>query len=159
MGIISEDIVTPGLCQGFVTYVTLLNVAGGLQSGRGHLAGQGRYAMPGNIIVVDDDEAMLGIYMRIFSQTDYVISLASSFAEAAKLIASNNYDLLVTDLMLEDGLGTDLIRLFENTQKGARSLLVTGSVQEVAPEQLPEVYFEKPFKVEVFMAAVAKALS
>lgn len=115
--------------------------------------------MPGNILVAEDDKAMLGIYKRIFSQTDYTISLASSFAEAVKLIASNNYDLLVTDLMLEDGLGTDLIRLFESKQKGARSLLVTGSVHEVAPEQLPEMYFEKPFKVEIFMAAVAKALS
>ena len=42
---------------------------------------------------------------------------------------------------------------------GARSLLVTGSVAELAPEQRPDVYFEKPFKAEVFMAAVTKALA
>lgn len=120
--------------------------------------GTGDDMMPGSILVADDDKAMLNIYTRIFSDTDYTISLASSFAEAAGLINSNNYDLLITDLLLGDGLGTDLIKIFEKKRVGAKSLLVTGSVGELAPEQLPEVYFEKPFNLEVFMAAVAEAL-
>lgn len=115
--------------------------------------------MPKSILVADDDKAMLNIYARLFTGADYLVSQASSFAEAARLINLNNYDLLITDLMLEDGLGTELIKMFEKKRSGARSLLVTGSVAELAPEQRPEVYFEKPFKVEVFMAAVTKALA
>ena len=65
--------------------------------------------MPRSIFVADYDKAILKIYMRMFMDTDYTLSLASSFAEAAELINSNNYDLLITDLMLGDGLGTDLI--------------------------------------------------
>ena len=114
--------------------------------------------MPRSILVADDDKAMLNIYKRIFSDTGYSISLASSFTEAAGLINSSNYDLLVTDLMLQDGLGTELIRMFEKKRDGARSLLVTGSLAELAPEQRPEAYLEKPFKLEVFMAAVNRAL-
>lgn len=121
--------------------------------------GQGDNMMPGSILVADDDKAMLNIYTRIFSNTDYTISLASSFAEAAGLINSNNYDLLITDLMLGDGLGTELIAIFKKKRNGARSLLVTGSVAALAPEQLPEVYFEKPINQEAFMAAVTDALS
>jgi len=109
--------------------------------------------------VADDDQAMLNIYTRLFMGADYLISQASSFAEAAQLINSNNYDLLITDLMLKDGLGTELIKMFEKKRNGARSLLVTGSVAELTQEQRPEVYFEKPFKVEIFMAAVTKALA
>lgn len=115
--------------------------------------------MPRRILVADDDKAMLGIYARMFSDTDYQLSQASGFAEAARLINSNNYDLLITDLMLEDGLGTELIKMFEKKRSGAKSLLVTGSVAELAPEQRPAVYFEKPFKVEDLMAAVTKALA
>jgi DNA-binding NtrC family response regulator len=122
-------------------------------------AGERGARMPRRILVADDDKAMLNIYTRIFTGTDYLISQASGFAEAARLINSGNYDLLITDLLLGDGLGTELIRLFEKKKTGARSLLVTGSVAELAPEQLPETYFEKPFKVEVFMAAVTKALA
>jgi len=109
--------------------------------------------------VVDDDEAMLDVYTRLFSGTDYLITKVSGFAEAARLINSNNYDLLITDLMLGDGLGTELIKIFEKKQAGAKSLLVSGSIGMLAPEQTLDVYFEKPFKAEVFMAAVKKALA
>lgn len=115
--------------------------------------------MAAKILVADDDKAMLNTYKRIFSLTDHAISLASSFGEAAKLIAANDYDLLITDLLLEDGLGTDLIRLFEEKRDGARSLLVTGSPEEISPDQRPDACFKKPFNLEEFMAAVDKALS
>jgi len=46
-------------------------------------------------------------------------------------------DLLITGLMLQDGLGTELTRIFEENQKGAKSLLVTGSASELAPGQAP----------------------
>ena len=44
--------------------------------------------MPKSILVVDDDEAMLNIYARLFSGTDYLISKTSSYTEAARLIHS-----------------------------------------------------------------------
>jgi len=115
--------------------------------------------MSRSILVADDDAAMLDVYTRLFTGTDYLIFKTSSFAAAARLLKSNNYDLLITDLMLGDGLGTDLIKIFERKRAGAKSLLVTGSIGILALEQIPAVYFEKPFKAEVFMAAVAEALA
>lgn len=115
--------------------------------------------MPKSILIADDDAAMLDIYRRLFVGTEYSVSKTSSFAEAARLINSGKYDLLITDLMLGDGLGTDLIKLFEKKQAGARSLLVSGSVGILPPEQIPDVYFEKPFNAEAFMSAVDKVLS
>ncbi len=115
--------------------------------------------MPKSILIADDDEAMLAVYARLFAGTDYLISKTSSFAEAARQINSRNYDLLITDLMLGDGLGTDLIKLFEAKQAGARSLLVSGSLSMLDPEQLPPVVIEKPFNPEAFISEVNKALS
>lgn len=117
--------------------------------------------MPVNILVADDDRNMLNLYARIFSKTDYSVSWASSFTEAVGLINSNNYDLLITDLMFPDGLGTELIRIFEKKKDGAKSMLVTGSASELNHGQIPKVAgcFGKPFKLQVFMEAVAKALA
>lgn len=115
--------------------------------------------MPGNILIAEDDKTIRNTYTRIFENTEYSISLASSFTEAAGLISANDYDLLITDLLLQDGLGTELIKLFKKKRDGAKSLLVTGSVEELDSDQLPEAYIEKPFKLEVLMSAVAKALS
>jgi two-component system cell cycle response regulator CpdR len=117
--------------------------------------------MPRNILVADDDVAMLSLYTRIFSKTDYTLSQASSFTEAAGLIRSNDYDLLITDMMFPDGLGTELIKLFDKKRDGAKSMLVTGSGSEIDPKSIPAVagYFEKPFKLRAFMAAVDKVLA
>lgn len=114
--------------------------------------------MSANILVADDDKVMLGVYARIFSGTDHSLSLASSFAEAAGLVAANDYDLLITDQLLCDGLGTELIRLFREKRPGAKSILVSGSMAGMDPGQLPEVCFKKPFNLDEFMAAVANAL-
>jgi DNA-binding response OmpR family regulator len=117
--------------------------------------------MSRSILVADDDAAMLTLYKRIFAAKDYVITQASSFSEAAGLIDSNNYDLLITDLMFPDGVGTELIKRFEKKKQGAKSLLVTGSASELDPKLVQEAgcYFEKPFKIHVFMAAVEAALA
>ena len=112
------------------------------------------------ILVADDDQAMLRLYARIFTGEDYSVTMAPSFTEASGLIRSGDYDLLVTDLMFPDGLGTELIRLFESKRAGARSLLVTGSVS--AGGSLDEAgraeCIKKPFKVAEFMATVTRTL-
>jgi len=117
--------------------------------------------MARNILIADDDPAMLRLYNRIFSDKEYSVTMAASFSEASGLIESGCYDLLVTDLMLTDGLGTELIRLFEKKRKGAKSMLVTGSTPKGEDLRNAGIsdYFEKPFKVESFMSAVAKVLA
>jgi len=117
--------------------------------------------MPRKILVADDEKAMLSLYSRLFSGTGYRLTLASSFAEAAELITKNSYDLLVTDLTFPDGVGTELVKIFNEKKAGARSLLVTGSNPEDRRLDLPSssTYFEKPFKVDAFLAAVERALA
>jgi DNA-binding NtrC family response regulator len=117
--------------------------------------------MPRSILVADDDRSMLNLYDRIFSTTDYAVSMAESFAEASKLIDSNDYDLLVTDLMFPDGLGTGLIKAFHAKKSEAKSFLVTGSRGAAEIGEVPDVEecFEKPFNISRFMSAVTKALT
>lgn len=116
--------------------------------------------MPKRVLIADDDKSVLKLYARLFSGENYIITMADSFAGAANLIESNSYDLLITDLMLQDGLGTELIRLFNKKRAGAKSLLVTGSPDADAILKGTGIteYIEKPFKVEGFMALVAKSL-
>ena len=116
--------------------------------------------MPKKILVADDDKAMLSLYSRVFAQTDYRVSPALSFMEAARLLREDSYDLLITDFMFPDGVGTDLIRLFSESCKNAKSLMVTGSA---CAKDRPDcgceyAYIEKPFKVEELLTAMKKAL-
>lgn len=113
-----------------------------------------------NILIADDDPGMLRLYTRMFSGTGYSITLAASVVDARYFLEANHYDLLVTDLMFPDGLGTELVKLFRKRRLGAQSLLVTGSCPsetELAEAGLSEC-FDKPLKIDPFMSAVSKAL-
>ena len=117
--------------------------------------------MSGKILIVDDDKGILKLYNRIFTARGFAIDAVESFKEAARLIEANHYDLLVTDLMFPDGLGTELIKLFEKKRAGAKSLMVTGAPDAAARLGNAGIteYFEKPFKLDRFMTAVTKALN
>jgi two-component system response regulator PilR (NtrC family) len=116
--------------------------------------------MPLKILVVDDDPAMLRLYSRIFSGQAYLITLAGSFAAAAILIKADRYALLITDLMLGDGLGTDLAQLFAKESPGGKSLLVSGSLLAAGDLDFSAVSecLCKPLAVDSLMQAVSKAL-
>ena len=116
--------------------------------------------MPVTILAADDDKAILRLYTRMFSGEGYFLTKAETFEEAAALLLRNDYDLLITDLMFPDGVGTDLIKAFNKKKEDAKSLLVTGStnVGEMLAKEGVNEYIEKPFKVENFMEAVNKAL-
>lgn len=116
--------------------------------------------MPPEILVVDDDPVMLRLYSRIFSGCDYTVVSAASLASAAALIRANHYDLLVTDLLLGDGLGTELTLLFAAKEPGAKSLLVSGSLAEADDLDLSAVSecLSKPLDIDRFMETVARIL-
>jgi len=116
--------------------------------------------MQPKILVVDDDPVMLNIYSRVFSGQDFLITFAGSIAEAAALIRTNCYDLLITDLLLGDGLGTELTVLFTQKIPGAKSLIVSGSLGEADPQTLSTATgcLSKPLNIDIFMETISKVL-
>lgn len=112
------------------------------------------------ILIVDDDDSMLALYQRIFADSGYELTLADTVASARERMDGDRFDLLVTDFMFPDGLGTDLIDIFEEKYKGARTMLVSGSTTAPEAGKYPSLaaFFEKPFQIKLFLDTVAKAL-
>ncbi len=116
--------------------------------------------MQPKILVVDDDPAMLRIYSRVFSGQAYVVTFANSVAAASALIKANQYELLITDLLLGDGLGTELTLLFSQKNPGGKSLIVSGSLGEADPCAISAVSgcLSKPLNPDVLMETIVKVL-
>ena len=116
--------------------------------------------MPRKILLADDDSNTLKLYTLLFENTDYALTTTLSYTVAASLISANHYDLLVTDLKFPDGLGTELIKLFEEKRAGARSLLVTGvpDAAGMIERAATTGYLAKPFEPRQFLSAVTDAL-
>ncbi len=113
------------------------------------------------ILVVDDDDSMLNLYQRVFTDSGYDIDFADTISAALGLLGKSDYDLMVTDYMFPDGLGTDLIRDFEEKYGGKKCMLVSGSTTAPDPGKYPSLvaFYGKPFPIKMFLEAVARALA
>jgi len=116
------------------------------------------------ILIVDDEESMRRFYTRVFSGTGYSFTLAASLAEARAFINAASYDMLITDLFLGDGHGTELIEFARGKDAETKVIIVSGAVGQPELAEFSETYrlngcFCKPFKIEELLRAVKNGIA
>ncbi|HEC31723.1 MAG TPA: response regulator [Deltaproteobacteria bacterium] len=62
------------------------------------------------ILIVDDEKPVLRVLRRLLEEEGYRCSVASSVHQAKNLLAKNNFELLLTDIIMPDESGIDLLR-------------------------------------------------
>ena len=60
------------------------------------------------VLVVDDDEDARELLQIALERRGYAVTLAGSVADATRVLSSQKFDALVTDVTLEDGSGLAL---------------------------------------------------
>lgn len=80
-----------------------------------------------SIILVEDDPLVLNRFMSVIAPCAdlALIGQAATKAAGAELVAAGGYDVLVCDLGLPDGDGTDLVRLSAGTHPDADIMVLT----------------------------------
>jgi CheY-like chemotaxis protein len=61
------------------------------------------------VLAVDDDEAILTLFWNVLSDAGYEVSTAQDGANALRMAQTQSYDLLLTDLVMPDRDGIELI--------------------------------------------------
>ena len=112
------------------------------------------------LLVVDDEPAVLSLAVRILSKDNYEIRSAESGAAALALLdepGAAPVDLLVTDLMMPGMSGRELATVVRSRYPSTRVLYQTGfadALFEGLPELGPgEAFLEKPFAVSGLLEA------
>lgn len=115
------------------------------------------------VLVVDDEPAMLELSGDILARrTDARVLQATSCAEARRIIARENVALMIVDVRLPDGDGTQLIAELKDRHPDASAMVITGSAtleqslacfRDGASDYLP-----KPFTADEFAGRVQLAL-
>ena len=82
-----------------------------------------------HILVVEDDPGILVLFEEVLLIAGYHVDTAETFQVAADLLASREYDLLLTDGKLSDGSGLVLADAVK--AKGIKALIVTGFFSEL----------------------------
>ncbi len=82
------------------------------------------------VLAVDDERLMRMTLHHILSEQGYVVDLAPSGRKAMDLLDRFHYDLLLTDLRLDDMSGIDLVRYARTVNPGAGVIVLTASIDD-----------------------------
>jgi two-component system nitrogen regulation response regulator GlnG len=117
----------------------------------------------GRILVVDDDAAIRTVVREALRREGHIVETAASVAEQRKALASFAPHVLVTDVVLPDGNGLDIVP--EMLAEYPRMPIIVLSAQNTfttavrATEQGAFDYLPKPFDLGELTRAVADALA
>ena len=116
------------------------------------------------ILIVEDEQDIRNLLVFNLEKNDFNVQAADNGEKALSLIRSNNFDLILLDLMIPGISGFDLTRILKNddetsevpiimlTAKGEEHDIVNGL--EIGAED----YFTKPFSLKVLMARINKVI-
>jgi len=116
----------------------------------------------GRILVVDDEPNLQELLRIVLEGEGYSVHQAFTYRDASALLAHQDFDLVVCDIVLPDGNGLDLLRTHLASKPDLRFAMITAhstpahmltSLREGAVE-----YLSKPFDVEELKMVVAKQM-
>jgi diguanylate cyclase (GGDEF)-like protein len=114
------------------------------------------------ILVVDDDRLMRGVLAEILRNFGYEIVVAADGTEALGQLQTRRFDLVITDLIMPQMSGLDLIRTGRQLDPQIDFVVITASNSvDIAVETLKAGaadYIVKPFHLEQIRIVVARAL-
>ena len=87
-----------------------------------------------HILHAEDQESNRITLTALLEEEGFRVTEAASAGEArARLAEGQSYDLVLLDLNLGDGLGTELVPLVRERHPAARVILLTGNLTDAVP--------------------------
>lgn len=115
------------------------------------------------LLIVDDDRATVDSLVFIFRKANHDIFTAYNGKEAINILKEHVVDLVLTDLMMPEIDGHDLLKIIRNLKLQTSVILMTayGSVETAVSvfKEGAEDFIVKPLKKAVVVKAVEKALA
>jgi DNA-binding NtrC family response regulator len=117
----------------------------------------------GRVLVVDDEEAVMLTIQGILELDGYEVIATASGEAALELLGTQYFDVVLTDLRLEDGMdGLDLVRELRRQSVDAVAIMLTGYASlDSAVKALREGaydYLYKPCEVLELRTTVSRGL-
>lgn len=118
-----------------------------------------------SILVVDDNPDVRTYVSRILRQSGYHVFMARNGQEGFQVATERRPQLIVTDLMMPEVSGMDLIRMIRDSQelKGTPIILLTAKADETTriegAEGGADAYLSKPFNDRELLAEVRNLLA
>jgi signal transduction histidine kinase len=114
------------------------------------------------VLVVDDEESVVVTIKAILQLDGYDVATTTSGAQARSMVRETEYDLVLTDLRLEDGDGLDVLKAVRESYPETVTIMLTGYASLESAIQALRAgaydYLVKPSEVEELRATVARGI-
>ncbi|MEE9367677.1 MAG: sigma-54 dependent transcriptional regulator [Pontiella sp.] len=114
------------------------------------------------ILIADDDPTILSLLNKILVSKGYDVQLAEHGGVAEKLLKSEQFDLLISDIKMEPVDGMQLLKKTRQMRPHVGVIMLTAyATVATAVEAMKEGAFDyipKPFKIDELLATVKRAL-
>jgi two-component system, response regulator, stage 0 sporulation protein F len=113
----------------------------------------------GRILIADDEQPMRMVVAAILQQHGHIVIEARDGREAVELHRSNPVDLIITDLVMKDMDGTELLRRVRPTSPDTPVIGISGNRHGKIYLNMAKMLgaariLAKPFSADELMAAV-----
>ncbi len=116
---------------------------------------------PTNVLIVDDEPEILSVIREMLEAEDYRLFPAVSVDEARSILHRENINIVLTDLLLGDGSGADILEETKRIHPDSLTIFMTGrpTIQNAIKlmKQGAYDYLAKPFGLETLKMTLDKA--
>jgi DNA-binding NtrC family response regulator len=78
------------------------------------------------ILLVDDDVDFSQVLLASLELADHTVHHAGTVVQARQLLGAERFDVVLTDMVLPDGDGVEVLQLAQRSQGGARLIIMSG---------------------------------
>jgi len=112
------------------------------------------------ILLVDDDDDVRAAASAIIEELGYSVSAVDRAPKAIDLVRNENFDLLITDVMMPVMNGVELAKEVEKIRPGLPILFATGyaDVEEFGADLDSAALVRKPFRMAEIASRISEAL-
>lgn len=113
------------------------------------------------ILLIDDEPSTTDMLGRLLRLQGYHVTAASTAAEARAAAIGASFDLIITDIHLPDGSGTELMRQLTTPGKTPAIALSGWSEEDLTPDEqaLFAAFVVKPVALDKLLEVVRKVLA
>lgn len=87
------------------------------------------------ILCIDDEPIILTLLNRILTIEGYRVFTAMNSVEALKIVDTNELDLIISDYLMPEITGTELIKLINRKSPHSKKIILTGQANELEIEK------------------------
>ncbi len=111
--------------------------------------------MSRKILVIDDEALILVAVERALSKAGYIVSTAKNMRELDTALKDAPFDMVITDLHMEEDTAENIIEKVEKTSPSVKVLKMSGTVNRDRSYN----FLEKPFRIEELRKKVKDILN